>query len=157
MNEILIATDGSRAADAALGFGLDLAAEQGATAIVVHVAPASDVVPLVGFGLPAPLPRSSGAGDGSALAAAVRLAGARGVPVRAVLLTGDAVDEIVAYADSLDADLIVVGSRGLGAVASGMLGSVSQGVLHEARRPVLVVRRARERPSAPAAGLVVAE
>ena len=87
----------------------------------------------------------------------MRLAGARGVPVRAVLLTGDAVDEIVAYADSLDADLIVVGSRGLGAVASGMLGSVSQGVLHEARRPVLVVRRARERPSAPAAGLVVAE
>ena len=143
MNEILIATDGSRAADAALGFGLDLAAEQGATAIVVHVAPASDVVPLVGFGLPAPLPRSSGAVTAPRSPRPCGLPAARGVPVRAVLLTGDAVDEIVAYADSLDADLIVVGSRGLGAVASGMLGSVSQGVLHEAKRPVLVVRRAR--------------
>jgi len=56
------------------------------------------------------------------------------------MLRGDTVDELVAYADTIDADLIVVGSRGHGAIASAVVGSVSRGVLHEARRPVLVVR-----------------
>ena len=56
------------------------------------------------------------------------------------LLNGDVVDEIVAYADNLDADIIVVGSRGHGALASALLGSVSRGILSESKRPVLVVR-----------------
>jgi nucleotide-binding universal stress UspA family protein len=59
------------------------------------------------------------------------------------MLRGETADEIVAYADTIDADLIVVGSRGHGAIASALLGSVSRGVLHEARRPVLVVRGTR--------------
>jgi nucleotide-binding universal stress UspA family protein len=41
---------------------------------------------------------------------------------------------------STRADLLVVGSRGLGAVGSTVLGSVSRGVLHHARCPVAVVR-----------------
>ena len=42
-------------------------------------------------------------------------------------------------ADRTDADVIVVGSRGLGAVKRAILGSVSTRVVGEARRPVLVV------------------
>jgi nucleotide-binding universal stress UspA family protein len=56
------------------------------------------------------------------------------------LLRGDTVDEIVAYADNLDVDLIVVGSRGHGALAGALLGSVSRGVLSESKRPVAVIR-----------------
>ena len=45
---------------------------------------------------------------------------------------------------SAAADLVVVGSRGLGRFGSAMLGSVSHGVLHHARCPVAVVRAAGE-------------
>ncbi|MEU6740852.1 universal stress protein [Streptosporangium sandarakinum] len=41
---------------------------------------------------------------------------------------------------SEDADLVVVGSRGMGTIGSAILGSVSRGVLHHARCPVAVVR-----------------
>jgi nucleotide-binding universal stress UspA family protein len=48
-------------------------------------------------------------------------------------------DSITAEADALDADAIVVGSRGLGGIKSLMLGSVSHAVLQHAARPVVVV------------------
>lgn len=70
------------------------------------------------------------------------MAAEHGIVATTVLLRGDPVDEIVAYADSHDADLIVVGSRGHGAIAGALLGSVSRGVLAESKRPVLVVRDA---------------
>jgi nucleotide-binding universal stress UspA family protein len=64
------------------------------------------------------------------------------VPASVKLLRGNTVDEIVAHGDSMDADLIVVGSRGHGAITSALLGSVSRGILAESRRPVLIVRSA---------------
>ena len=45
---------------------------------------------------------------------------------------------IIEIADALDARLIVCGRRGLGAVASALLGSVSHVVLAHAGRPVLI-------------------
>jgi nucleotide-binding universal stress UspA family protein len=45
---------------------------------------------------------------------------------------------------SAAADLVVVGSRGLGRFGSAVLGSVSHGVLHHAHCPVAVVRAAGE-------------
>lgn len=59
---------------------------------------------------------------------------------RAVQQGGPHFSAIVGCADELDAAVIVVGSRGRSALAAAMLGSVSTGVLHHTRRPVLVVR-----------------
>jgi len=52
---------------------------------------------------------------------------------------GQVAQALSAAADDLDADMIVVGSRGRSNVASLTLGSVSHKLLHLARRPVLVV------------------
>jgi len=150
MKKILIATDGSPSAREAVAFGLELA-EQGAEAVFVHVAPALDVLPMTGFGMTGAMAHTISAHDRASLEEAATLAAERGVSARTELLSGNVVDEIVAYADAIDADVIVVGSRAHRAVASAFLGSVSQGVLHEARRPVLVVRGARTRRSESAA------
>jgi nucleotide-binding universal stress UspA family protein len=53
---------------------------------------------------------------------------------------GHPVDTIVRVAEDQKADLIVLGSRGLGGFKRFLLGSVSDGVLHHAHCPVLIVR-----------------
>lgn len=47
---------------------------------------------------------------------------------------------IVDYAKNVDADLIVIGSRGRGALGTLLLGSVSHGVAHSSERNVLIVK-----------------
>ena len=70
--------------------------------------------------------------------ATVHAPGAHDVEADWEILQGEAAPEIVRLARDREADLIVVGSRGLGAVAGTLLGSVSHTVVHEADRPVLV-------------------
>jgi nucleotide-binding universal stress UspA family protein len=140
MQRILIATDGSPSSVEALELGLELASEHDAETVVVHVTPSIDVLTAGGFGMTGAFPHDVTDADMAPLEAAAELAALRDVRVETRLLRGNAADEIVACADSLDADLIVVGSRGHGALASAVLGSVSRGVLRESRRPVLVVR-----------------
>ncbi len=53
---------------------------------------------------------------------------------------GDYADEILDTAEAQKADMIVLGSRGLGRVREAVLGSVSQKVLHHAAQSVVVVK-----------------
>jgi nucleotide-binding universal stress UspA family protein len=143
MKKILIATDGSASSAEAVAFGVELAAEHEAKVVFVHVAPALDIVPVIGYGIGGGGPRVPHTLDGfdrAPLDDAEEIAARAGVEASSKLLVGNAVDEIVAYADSQGADLIVVGSRGHGTLASALLGSVSRGVLSESKRPVAIIR-----------------
>jgi len=140
MKTIVIAVDGSPASDEAVRFGVELAEEHDAEAVFVHVVPPLDIIPMNGFGLAGALPHEPTVYDAMMLDDARSIAELHAVRARTRRLTGDTVDEIVAYADNIDADLIVLGSRGHGTLASALLGSVSRGVLSESKRPVVVVR-----------------
>jgi nucleotide-binding universal stress UspA family protein len=59
--------------------------------------------------------------------------------VRAFVKSGQPARGLVSFAQEHDADLIVVGSRGLGSAEGFLLGSVSHKVTGLADRPVLVV------------------
>lgn len=60
--------------------------------------------------------------------------------VELVTADGDPASRIVEQADEKGADLIVVGTRGLGGVAGALLGSVSRKVSNLAHQDVLIVR-----------------
>jgi len=53
---------------------------------------------------------------------------------------GDEGAKIVSYAKKIKADLIVMGSRGIGGIKQLILGSTTNYVLHNSKIPVLVVK-----------------
>jgi len=59
---------------------------------------------------------------------------------RAHLRRGGPAEEIIDLSEKLEADLLIVGSQGLGTITSLVLGSVSEKVAYLASRPTLVVR-----------------
>ena len=141
MQRIVVATDGSPASREAVKMAADLAAEHASELTVVHVVPAFDVVaPALYKGIAVPHPPT--AFDHELLSEAAATAAERGVVAETALLAGSPAETIVAYGESRAADLVVVGSRGHGAAASTLLGSVSLGVLRASKRPVLIVRGA---------------
>lgn len=154
MAVLLVATDGSEAARAALAEAIALAKELHTELAVITVwralqgdygltyAPAAMLDDLL---------EAERRHAEATLREAVEQAEAAGVQVRTRLATGDPVDRICAYALEIGARLIAVGTRGHSTVASLILGSVSNGVILNASRPVLVVRvsgAGREGPAA---------
>jgi nucleotide-binding universal stress UspA family protein len=140
MNKILIATDGSPEACKAVELGVEIASDHDASVVLVQVIPpvrSTQFDPGVRIqAVPAELRLRRA----TALHEAAQLAAEHGVQSTFEMLTGDPADEIVAYADSIDADLVIIGSRRRGALAGALLGSVSRDVVRESRRPVLVVK-----------------
>ena len=63
----------------------------------------------------------------------------QGVNITPLLVQGPAIETILKEADNLKIDLIILGSHGHGALYNLLLGSVTQGVLKNAKVPVLIV------------------
>jgi nucleotide-binding universal stress UspA family protein len=69
-----------------------------------------------------------------------RLEALEGKVAEAHLRRGSPAEEITSLSEDLEADLLIVGSRGLGTITSLVLGSVSEKVTYLAPCPTLVVR-----------------
>jgi nucleotide-binding universal stress UspA family protein len=57
-----------------------------------------------------------------------------------MLVEGHAVEEIVRVANQGSFDLIVIGARGVSHMREMLLGSVTDGVIHHVRCPILVMK-----------------
>lgn len=65
---------------------------------------------------------------------------AKGIPYEVKILHGEPGPTIVDYVNQQQADLVVLGSRGLNALQEMVLGSVSHKVVKRVKAPVLVVK-----------------
>jgi nucleotide-binding universal stress UspA family protein len=143
MKKIVIATDGSAPSQEAVEFGLELAAEHKADVTFVHVTPA-DYMYTGRLGPAIPLQHEEPVDETEmVLNEAAEAANAAGVAYTLVRISAPPVDGILSIADKHEADLIVVGSRGRGAIGAALLGSVSRELVKRATRPVLVVKTTR--------------
>jgi nucleotide-binding universal stress UspA family protein len=127
---VVVGADGSELSVQAIGYAFGEAAARMLPLTVVHVWSAE-------------LDRTARTGQEDALAAEEVAGWAETYPdvsVHRHVLRGHPVKALVDH--SRGAELVVVGSRGLGGFAGLLLGSVSQGVLQHAHCPVAVVRSA---------------
>jgi nucleotide-binding universal stress UspA family protein len=72
---------------------------------------------------------------------------AAGVGYSMEVVLGEPSTVLVDMAEQLNADLVMLGARGMGAIESVLVGSVSKAVIHRCTRPVLIVREP-EQPDA---------
>ncbi len=138
--KIIIAYDGSEPARRALAQAKTLAEAFGSKLDVVHVY----AYPAFAFGEAlVPVPHNIEAANYEYARQIVQEAKARTADLpdaQVVLLQGNPAKMLIEHAKESGADLIVLGSRGLGAVKEFMLGSVSHNVIQHTKIPVLVIR-----------------
>ena len=142
--KVLLPTDGSGEAELASRTAADLAQRTGSELHLVHVGSlvthgagsGVQVGPLTGVHQDELDRQAEGL-----LEAEVERMKSSGIEVaEAHLRRGRADEEVIVLAEETGADLIVVGSKGLGGVRRALMGSVSDSVVRHAHCPVMVVR-----------------
>jgi len=152
--KVLVPLDGSEHSYRALEIAVQIAKKFEAKITLIHVYSVGirpvvmpEPTTLTPVGIPVMAPT-----DVSKIAEATRKAGAailadgeekvkaEGIEVEALLKEGHSVQEIIKTAKEGSFDLIVIGARGISKIREIILGSVSDGVVHNAPCPVLVVK-----------------
>lgn len=136
VNRILVAVDGSEQSNRAIRLASKIARSLGAELTLLHVIDMKDVPTLI-----AETQENGSEQRGqNVLLDSTEIAFGEGVEAKTVLLRGHPADQIVHYASENRAQMIFIGTRGLGMGASLLLGSVSKAVVQRARCSVVVVR-----------------
>ncbi|AGW94028.1 MULTISPECIES: universal stress protein [Cupriavidus] len=146
---ILLAVDGSRSSDLALSQAVIIARATGAEVKVLYVVDDSDVYFEASYFDPRELVENLIAHGRKALEAATARLGEAGIRSITQLdekpvAPGRISATIVTEADAWNADLIVMGTHGRRGVRRLLMGSVSEGVLARASKPVLLIRSETE-------------
>lgn len=140
IKRILVPVDGSEESHRAMGVAAGLAAVYQAELELLYVADLNkemtglDRVTMSGY-IPSEITNQ---GDHVLAEFAGELP--KTIKTEKVVLLGGPADQILEEQKEKKVDLIVMGSRGLGAVHQVIMGSVSQTVLHRAPCPVMIVK-----------------
>jgi len=133
VEKILTAVDGSKHADKALEFAVQLAKNYSANLALLHV----EEDKLIRIGGPQVVDCVGTVGECILKDASTKI---KGISFNKMLEYGSPAETIIKVAKKANVDLIVIGSRGLSSVRRYLLGSVSDDISIHARSSVLIVR-----------------
>lgn len=133
-DHVVIATDGSEEAEQAAEHGLEIAERYGADVHVIYVV---DTTTYALEDAPRSIVGLLKEGGQQATETIVSDARDLNLPAEADVLRGQPDEEILDFADGVDADLLVLGTRGRATTSDRLLGSITARVLERAEMPVL--------------------
>ena len=139
MDPIVVGTDGSPGAEAAIRKSIELAGGSGATVHLVAAYPGRSTLERLGMTARQDTIDMRGVAM-DVLARDERRFTEAGFTVEKHAREGDPADAILDVAEERDADLIVVGNKGMSGAKRFLLGSVPNKVSHHAPCSVLIVR-----------------
>lgn len=140
MKKILVATDGSKYSQKALFKAKQIATDMGSEVTVVSVVTLYDNIYSHNQAIKSELGRAEMERSKNVLKEAEEMFSDFKGKFTTIYKTGDVVDQIIKLAEEGDYDLLIMGSRGLGAFSRTLLGSVSDKVIHHVKISVLVVK-----------------
>ena len=136
-NNILLAVDGSEYSHRAIEYAKSLTERYEANLWLVHVfSHTSDLLGYQDFEKLYAKRKSAGQ---AVLDRAKKILGSTTFKVHEELMEGSEAEAILKVAENHQADLIIMGTRGFGAVKGMLVGSVSRKVIHLSTCPVMVV------------------
>jgi nucleotide-binding universal stress UspA family protein len=139
-SKILVPVDGSEPSNAAVSLAVRMAKESKAVLVFVHAVELNKVVAMAGPSAIDPsfaIDAACKAGE-EILSQAKAVADAASVPATCEQPEDDSVASVLDSARRNKAELIAMGSHGRSGVARLFLGSVAEGILRQARIPVLI-------------------
>ena len=137
-HQIIVAVDGSDHSLQATVCAREIAEKFGAELIIVHAYPhTSDLLGYSEFEKAVAKRKFNGQ---QVIDRARELLAGSDLRVNEELLEAPEAEAILAVAETQKADLIVIGSRGLGSLGGMVFGSVSRKVAHHAKCPVMMVK-----------------
>jgi nucleotide-binding universal stress UspA family protein len=140
---ILVPTDGSAGASAALEEAIGLAEQFGATVHSLYVVDITAIQPGTGAGSVDVVESFERMGE-ETTERAVERAREAGVDATGSVVSGKPHRAIIDYAEENDVDLVVMGTHGRTGIERYLLGSVTEKTVRAADVPVLTVRAAED-------------
>jgi len=135
--KLLVAVDGSMGSIKAIQKAADLAKEAIVyDLVIIHVMEVRDYPTLISDAVD----DDRDARAKAILSDMLDVAKSNGIEARSTLLKGHPVQAVLDYAEEFRPNMIIVGSRGMNAAKSALIGSVASAISRKAKFPVLVVR-----------------
>ncbi|AKB82733.1 Universal stress protein [Methanosarcina barkeri 3] len=140
LQNIVIATDGSKNSQKAISHGIEIAKLSGAIVHALYVVNTSSTIS-ENWTAGKETIYNIMKGDGQKAVSKVKKIGIdSGVEVREVILEGYPSSQIIYFAENNNIDLIVMGTLGATGLERFLMGSVAEKVVRNSRVPVLVVK-----------------